>query len=166
MKILLVFTFVSFSIVSFSQTNKEMKLYMNNIYKLVDSLKYEKIDTIMIYENMCHGCIGNYRFVGYIFWQKFGLIYFCWVDSYSQRSKVIATYNIFNYYFKYDSLIKNEILDSTDYMSNYHYYKIKLFYNNDNYSTEIPEYYLVSNKFSYNVNYIYRVEYAICHVTE
>ena len=51
-------------------------------------------------------------------------------------------------------------------MSNYHYYKIKLFYNNDNYSTEIPEYYLVSNKFSYNVNYIYRVEYAICHVTE
>jgi len=163
MKKILLLQLLLCPILSFSQSKGKVSYYDKVLQGIYDSLSANNVDTILIYEKKCHGCIENWEPSCYIFWQQRGYTYGSLFDGYGQRNRIAEASNVFDYFLEHSNLIQKEKLDSTVYISDFKYSKISFFTDGKPYGCEIPDYYFLSNKNSYIVNFLYRVEYIICH---
>ncbi len=132
-----------------------------HVVRINDSLLRLGIDTMLIFERRCSGCIEGAQESAYIFWQKFGQINCIGVDNWKGRTNVENQLFTFSYYFKVKHLIETETVDSSILAFHYGFWQLKLIINKEIKGYHVPDYFRLTNEASALINYIYMLEYHL-----
>lgn len=136
--------------------------YVANIREYIYALKKTGIDTILIYQNGCIGCIAGTVDATHICWKHNGNDSCKIINNYGLNTPPYRAQRPFNYFFDNEKSIREQHFDTGIWESHYYYVALTVLINgNEYYKVHIPEYYQLLYDDSRLMNYIYRMEYAI-----
>ena len=149
--------FLSSCIAINSKNNPSNKYNYENLTQIfVESLREDKIDTILYFSNKCCGCGKSAENTNYILWKKNNYTKVIKITSYFGKQTIVQFRDIF----LFDNIdsVKNEKLNKPTFeLSHYRYYKL-IYFSKHGFESNVPEHYLEFNNDKYVTNLIYRIE--------
>ncbi len=122
-------------------------------------LNKTKVDTLLVFEKGCSGCVKGSVKVTYIYWEVKGIRKIKKITNKGYSYETTTKYDLLDYYFANEKDIRSQILQSPKYIiDHYGFTGITLYLDNDKFNLEIKENYIAINQDKAVINWIYRIE--------
>jgi hypothetical protein len=136
--------------------------YRQQTARFTDSLKQAQIDTMLVYEHLCSGCIAGYEKQTFIFWQQSGSTYLCNFSSWHGRGTISSCAGVFSYFLANRNRLNTETIDTSVFVSHYNYSRIGYNVGSIVFTSDVPDYFVYSNENTELVRLMYMIEYRLC----
>jgi hypothetical protein len=113
--------------------------YVKTLQKKLAQLEKNGVDTLLIVNQSCSGCISGWQPAGIVFWKKSGHVYYHLYTDYLKASRdQSSNYDPFVYFFENEGL-SSEVVDTVPELN--HYRSAELYLKNKDviYDRVLPE---------------------------